>query len=219
MADTDPARTAGTSELVGRARELGLLEDFVDHALDEGGALLLSGAPGVGKTVLLDAACRIADASGARVLRAAGVPFEAEVSFAGLHQLLLPLLDRLTDLPEPQAAALSAALGLGDEPGAGHLMTVSAATLALLRRAGQEEPLLVAVDDAQSLDRSSALVVGFIARRLHDSSIGLLATTRTEADCSLLQAGLPEYEVSPLSEEEAALLLDAKCPRVVPSVR
>jgi DNA-binding CsgD family transcriptional regulator len=219
MADTDPARTAGSSELVGRTRELGLLEDFVDRALDEGGALLLSGAPGVGKTVLLDAACRIADASGARVLRAAGVPFEADVSFAGLHQLLLPLLDRLTDLPEPQAAALSAALGLGDEPGAGHLMTVSAATLALLRRAGHEEPLLVAVDDAQSLDRSSALVVGFIARRLHDSSIGLLATIRTEADCSLLEAGLPEYEVPPLSEEEAALLLDAGCPRLVPSVR
>ena len=80
-----------TEELVGRAVELRLLRRFLAQAAGPGDALLLSGGPGVGKSVLLDHACRLADAVGATVLRAAGVQFEAEVGFAGLNQLFLPL--------------------------------------------------------------------------------------------------------------------------------
>jgi hypothetical protein len=85
---------------IGRDHDLGLIRELVDEAMVSGGALLLSGDPGVGKTVLLDAAAEQAHGAGMRVVRAAGVEFESTISFAGLHQVLQPLLpglDRLTD--------------------------------------------------------------------------------------------------------------------------
>jgi DNA-binding CsgD family transcriptional regulator len=218
MADADAPGSAELPSLVGRTAELAILEDFVHHAADHGGALLLSGAPGVGKTVVLNKACQAASSSGALVLRAAGVQLEAEVGFSGLHELLLPVLDKLPGLPPAQAAALSGALGLDIRPLAGDLV-VSGAALALLCCAARERPVFLAVDDAQRLDRSSAMVLGFIARRLAGSQIGMLTTVRSEADCFLLQAGLPERELAPLQAQAAAALLDREFPDLAPSVR
>ncbi len=186
-------------ELIGRSAELDLLRSFVVRAADRGGALVLTGGPGVGKSVLLDQACRIAADSGVRVLRAAGVEFEAEVSFAGLNQLFLQLHDHLDALPELHRDALRVALGGDAGPVAGRLV-VSAAALALLRQASLHVPVQIVVDDLQWLDRSSARVLGFVARRLEGSHIGFLAAARTEADSLLLQAGLPQHEVAPLDE-------------------
>jgi type II secretory pathway predicted ATPase ExeA len=76
--------------LIGRADDLEYIAAFADRAAVSGGALLLSGEAGVGKTVLLDAAAAHAEDAGRRVLRAAGAEFEGTVSFAGLHQLLRP---------------------------------------------------------------------------------------------------------------------------------
>jgi DNA-binding CsgD family transcriptional regulator len=218
MADGEGAQSAEFPRLAGRTAELAVLEDFVHRAVDHGGALLLSGAPGVGKTVLLNGACQAARSSGALVLRAAGVPLEADVGFSGLHELLLPVAGKLPGLPPVQAAALSGALGLDIRPLAGDLL-VSGAALALLRRAAQERPVFLALDDAQWLDWSSALVLGFIARRLGGSPIGMLITVRSEADCFLLQAGLPERELTPLEAPAAAVLLDSEFPDLAPSVR
>jgi len=76
--------------LFGRDKDLELLRAFVDEPSAHGHALLLSGAPGVGKTVLLDSAARHARDVGMRVLRAAGTEFEADLSFSGLNQVLHP---------------------------------------------------------------------------------------------------------------------------------
>src|SRR3712207_8867613 len=114
--------------LLGRTAELTLLGDFVGRACARGDALLTTGGPGVGKSALLEAAARMAAEAGARVLRATGVQFETEISFAGLNQLFLPLQDRLPELPHPHGEALSSALGVGGEPADGQLV-VSAAAL------------------------------------------------------------------------------------------
>ena len=144
-----PARAPDRApDLVGRTADLDLVRTFLDRAAGGGAALLLAGGPGVGKSVLLEEACRGAAASDVRVLRASGVEFEAEVSFAGLNQLLLPLHDRLADLPDLHRDALTVALGVGSGPSAGRLV-VSTAALALLRLATEQGPLLVAVDDLQ----------------------------------------------------------------------
>ncbi len=218
MADVECPDGRAPPELVGRSAELRRMKSFVGRALQSGEALLVTGAPGVGKTALLDAACRIAAAADARLLRAAGVQFEAEVSFAGLNQLFLPLHDRLEELPEPHREALRGVLGMRSEETAGQLV-VSTAALALLRHTAEREPVLVVVDDAQWLDRSSARVLGFVARRLEGSRTGLLAAVRSEAGSFLLHAGLPEFEVPPLVERASAQLLDRRFPDLPAPVR
>src|SRR4051812_22296648 len=150
-------RSLGTLELVGRAPELDLLAGFVDRSSAGGATLLLTGAAGVGKRVLLDAVCRMgASRPGGRLLRGRGVEFGAEVSFAGLHEVLLPLHDHLAALAEHQRQVLSMALGMEAGESGGRL-AVSAAVRALLRHVGREGPVLVVVDDLQWLDRASAV--------------------------------------------------------------
>jgi DNA-binding CsgD family transcriptional regulator len=213
------ATTADAVDLVGRAAERELLRAFVDRARADGAALLLTGGPGVGKTALLDAACRWARAdAGARVARAAGVQFEAEVTFAGLNQLFLPLHDQLDALPEVQREALAVALGTDTGSAAGGLV-VSAAALALLRHAARQGPVLVVVDDAQWLDRASARVLGFVARRLGGGGVGILAAARSDAESVLRHAGMPEREVAPLDERASVDLLGATSPDLAPPVR
>jgi MoxR-like ATPase len=95
LSDAKARRPGVTEALVGRGRELELIRSFLDGAAVGGGALLLWGEPGVGKTALLDAAAEAASAAGFRVLRAAGAEFEAEVGFSSLSQLLLPVLGGL----------------------------------------------------------------------------------------------------------------------------
>ena len=127
--------------LTGRSAETAVLASFVGSASSTGAALLVTGEPGVGKSVLLDATAQEASASGATVLRAGGVEFEAEISFAGLHQVLLPLLDEVECLPEPHREALTVPLGLSRGPVPARLL-VSAASLALLRNAAASRPVL-----------------------------------------------------------------------------
>jgi DNA-binding CsgD family transcriptional regulator len=204
--------------LIGRSADLDLVRSFLSRAADHGAALLLTGGPGVGKSVLLEEACRTAAASGVRVLRASGVEFEAEVSFSGLNQLFLPLHDQMEDLPDLHRDALTVALGVGAGPAAGRLV-VSAAALALLRLAARQGPVLIVVDDLQWLDRSSAHVLGFVARRLEGSGIGFLAAVRSEADSFLLHAGLPQHDVPPLDEVGATHLLQSRFPGLAAPVR
>ena len=93
-----PRAPAELECLVGRDVEMDVLGSFIERAVDGGGALLLVGDAGVGKTALLDVAARRAISLGVTVVRAAGAEFEAEISFSALHQLLLPLLDGIEEL-------------------------------------------------------------------------------------------------------------------------
>src|SRR5260370_26213383 len=105
------AAVPAAPRLIGRAAELEVLSGLLDRVAERGGALVVRGEPGVGKTVLLDAL--LAGATGWVIARVAGVESEMELAFAGLHQLCGPFLDRLGLLPGPQRDALAGAVGLG----------------------------------------------------------------------------------------------------------
>src|SRR5215468_4307155 len=103
---------ASPADLVGRRDELGEIEELLAAVAAGGGTLAYLGEPGVGKSVLLDAAARLAEQRGYTVLRVSGVEFERALGFSGLNQLLLPLRLYLDALEPEQREALSVALGL-----------------------------------------------------------------------------------------------------------
>jgi DNA-binding CsgD family transcriptional regulator len=193
--------------LTDRHAERGVLDGLVEAVrAGESRVLVVHGEPGVGKTALLEYVA--GRASRCRVLRMAGVQSEMELAFAGLHQLCAPLLDQLGVLPDPQREALRTAFGVsaGATP---DRFLVGLATLGLLAEAAGEGPVLCVVDDAQWLDRASAQVLAFVARRLGAESVGLVLSARV-ADGEL--AGLPELEVRGLPERDARALLAAVLP-------
>jgi hypothetical protein len=209
---------AGPMELIGREPEIQQLRLFISRLTQGAGeALLLSGDPGVGKTSLLDQAAGIAG-SGIRLLRATGAQFEADISFAALHQLLRPCFTELPHLSPLHARALNVALGLGEGPPPAQLL-VASAVLALLQQVAKEQPLLLIVDDLPWLDRASALVLGMVARRLAGLPVALLAAGRTGQPSFFDQGNLPVARVEPLSEEAAAELLTSRYPVMTPRVR
>jgi hypothetical protein len=155
--------TFQATALIGRDRELEILSGFLEQAAAEGGALLFTGEPGVGKTVILDVAAEAAATAGTVVLRAAGAEFETEANFAALGRLLQPVLGQLHDLGDLYQRALTVALGLGDGPPADRLVLANA-VVALLRQAVDGRPVLLLVDDLPWVDRPSALALGVVAR-------------------------------------------------------
>jgi DNA-binding CsgD family transcriptional regulator len=217
-ADRRPPSCRGDQppELVGRDKDVTVIRAFIDQVPARGGALLMSGEPGVGKTALLDAAARTAAADGIRVLRAAGAGFE-DVSFSGLNQILLPLRGELDRLADPQRSALNVALGFSDGMSCDRLV-VSNAALDMLRAAAADRPLLVIVDNLQWMDPASVLVLGFVARRLAGSRVGFLAAART-GEPGPIHLDVPGYEVLPLDDEESARLVVTRFPDLVPGVR
>ncbi len=204
--------------LVGRDRELELLRSLLAKAGSVGGAVILSGEPGSGKTALLNAAESLALQSGVRVLRAGGVEFEASVTFAGLNQALLALRPGLAALISAHRVALEVALGFDEGPPPQPLVLANA-TLDLLCAAAGLQPLLLVIDDLHWLDRSSAIILGLVARRLAGSRIGLIAATRTEAETFFDRSGIPTHELTPLGLEAATALLSSRYPALAPRVR
>ena len=140
------------------------------------------------------------------VLRSTGVQSEAEIPFAALHQLVMPYLALVDDLPKPQAAALRGAFGMTfDQTDDAYLSAL--ALLSLLAEAAARRPLLCLIDDAQWLDRSSADALLFAARRLHAEPIAMLIAAR-EGDQARFEApGFPEVTLQGLSDGEARELV------------
>ncbi|MFI8192005.1 ATP-binding protein [Streptomyces sp. NPDC085946] len=208
--------------LVGRARELGVLDAFVDELPKEGGALVLRGDPGIGKSALLSRAAHRAERSGCTVVSVSGVEAETHLPFAGLHQLTRTLLDRVPRLPPAQSEALRAAFGMSEAYAADEapaFFMIALATLSLLGEAAGETPVLLVVDDTQWLDTPTADVLAFLARRLGAEPLGLLAGVRTGHTTPLDALALPELRLGPLPQPDAAGLLDAVEPRLDPAVR
>ena len=204
--------------LFGRISELAAIAAFIERAGIGGEALLLLGEPGVGKTVLLDAAGDMASQAGFLVLRAAGVEFEADLTYSGLHQVLLPMSGQFERLSAAHRDALNVALGYGEGPPPDRLL-VSTATLTVLRQAATAGPVLVIIDDLPWLDRASAGVLGFVARRLAGSRVGFLMASRPGEESFFERSGLPQHKLRPLDEEAANTLVISRFPELALQVR
>src|SRR5712692_1738929 len=179
------------SGLVGRDAEIALLEKAVSEAAEHGGALLVTGAAGIGKTSILDAATIDARTRGYKVLAVTGLESEADLPYAGLHQLLQPVLPSAVALPGPQKNALLTALGMRE--GAPHeVFLVGLATLSLLDEVADKRPLLVVADDFQWLDLATSSVLSVVARRLESNNILLIVSLREPFQAPLRTAHLPE---------------------------
>src|SRR5215468_9662643 len=179
-----PVVPMGPEMLLDRHAERAVLDRLLDAARGgRSGVLVVRGEAGVGKTALLDYA--VQSAAGMRIARLAGVESEMELSFAALQPCCLPILALLERLPDPQRAALGAALSL-------------------LSETTEEQPLLCVIDDAQWLDRASAQAVGFVARRMLAEPVALVIAEREPGEHF---RGLPELLVEGLGHDDARELL------------
>ncbi|MEV6825672.1 AAA family ATPase [Amycolatopsis sp. NPDC051102] len=204
--------------LLGRETERRTLAALVERAASgSGGAVVVLGAPGIGKSTLVAEAAARAAGHGVRVLTAVGVESEEDVACAGLHQLVHQLRDGIDDLPGPQRAALRTAVGLADEA-VPDLYLVGLAALTLLSDAAVKTPLLVVVEDAHWMDRASLDVLGFVARRIESDPLALVVVTRG-LDDRLGGAGLPVLALDPLTDAVSGELLDAVAPGLGQQVR
>lgn len=215
MKSIRPSPDEAAHHLVGRDPELALLGRFVRDAAGAGGALLLTGEAGIGKSVLLDAAAATAASLGTVVLRAGGLEAPAEVGFSTLRPLLQPLLQavggRLGELHPVHRDALT--LRWDPEPqDASARMVVYNATLELLRRSAADRPLLLVVDDLHWVDEATAALLGFVARRLSGTRAGLLASARPGVQSVFARAGLPQHALTPLDDAAAAELIGTRFP-------
>jgi DNA-binding CsgD family transcriptional regulator len=193
--------------LFGRQRERGVLGRLLVGARGgHGGAIVVQGEPGIGKTALIEQA--VTSAQDFRVLRTAGQEGETELAYAALVQLCAPGLDGLVRLPAPQRDAMRVAFGLctGDPP---DRLLMMLALLTLLSEMAAERPLLCVVDDAQWLDRASARAVAFVARRLATEAVAFVFGAREVPD---ELRGLPEMVVEGLGDGDARALFGSVFP-------
>jgi DNA-binding CsgD family transcriptional regulator len=193
--------------LVGRGAELDRIEALLDGARSGiGGAVVVRGEPGIGKTALLAAAEERAGEM--LVAKAAGVESEARLPFAALSELATPMLEGLAELPEPQAAALSAALALAPSDGVvNERLAMLAGFAGLVRNAAADRALLILVDDAHWLDRPSAECLGYAARRLDGIGAAMLVAARSGDEGDLVGGSAEELPLAGLDREAALAML------------
>jgi hypothetical protein len=194
-ADTPPA-------LIGRDREFQALTELIGKATTAGQALAVIGDPGIGKSALLGAAQDAARAAGFRVLSATGVESEAQLPFAGLHQILRPVLRSASRLRPAHNTALRAAFGLAEGPRP-ELFQIALAAVNLLAAVAAEQPVAILVDDVQWLDQQSQEVLTFIARRAGPHPMVIIGMVRTGHPGPFLAAGLAELVVRGVEEAAA----------------
>jgi DNA-binding CsgD family transcriptional regulator len=193
--------------VIGREQELAnLAGQLVGVRQGSSCAVVVRGEAGVGKTTLLEAV--VASADGMRILRATGVESESELPFAGLHQLLAPLLDGALDtLMPPRRAALGAALGLAESAGAPDRFLVAAAVLDLLAAEAERTPVLALVDDVPWIDRASQDALLFVARRLDTDGIALIFGAREGDGAGFDARGLESVSLSGLDIDATVSLI------------
>nr|WP_052479056.1 AAA family ATPase [Kibdelosporangium sp. MJ126-NF4]CEL21764.1 putative transcriptional regulator [Kibdelosporangium sp. MJ126-NF4]CTQ92544.1 putative transcriptional regulator [Kibdelosporangium sp. MJ126-NF4] len=195
-------------EIIGRGRDLALISRALSPDTAGPRVLVVLGDPGIGKTALINAVVRRAREQGDRVLRVCGSEAEHDLPFAGLHELLLPVLDHMERLPHRQRTALRNAFGEGDEPAQPDKMVINLAVLTLLSDVADAGPLLLVADDAHWLDPGTCDVLAFLARRLAGEPIALLMAARGTLMPPRVDSHLPKHVLRPLSAADAERVLD-----------
>lgn len=204
--------------LYGREREQEVFTGLLYRArTGHGAAVDLTGEPGIGKTALMDEFA--AAASGASVLRATSVETEAEFGYATLHQLLLPVLNRIDRLPTPQSDALQIVFGLAAGP-APERFAVGLATLSLLSDLASDEAVVCLVDDVHWTDHLSAGVLEFVGRRLDTEPIVLVLASRTGERSAVTFSDAVDMPLGALDRAAATrLLVERRGVRLSPTSR
>ena len=200
----------GEGPLLGRDPEQQQVHRLIANARNgRGGALLLVGEPGIGKTTLLRATTGAP--AGFQVLRADGHEAESTMPYAALHRLMIPLRDFVTELPERHQQALRVATGSATGPPPDRFL-VGLGTLGLLAAAGEVAPVACAVDDSHFLDSESLDALAFVARRLEAESAVLVFASRDVPELEQRMAGVPTLRLSGLPHDAAVRLLASRLP-------
>jgi DNA-binding CsgD family transcriptional regulator len=196
--------------IIGRDAALARLRGLVDPVPPASQVLVVTGEAGMGKTALLADAAERARSAGMRVLPVTGRESESKLAFAGLYQLLRPVLSGAAALPGRQAQALLSAVGLVADPGAADPLLTGVAVLTLLSDLSEHSPVLVVADDAHWLDHSSLEALAFAGSRLDTERVVLLVGARGQAPPLGFDRGFPELHLEPLPAADAGLLLDGQ---------
>jgi DNA-binding CsgD family transcriptional regulator len=198
----------GEARLIGRDDELARLRGLLEPPPSRGRVLVLLGEAGTGKTALLAAAR--AGVRGTRVLTVTGRESDRDLAFAGLHELLWPVVDGVAGLPERQAQALGGALALSTGTTAPDALLTGVAVVTLLSELTDGGPVLVVVDDAQWLDDASLDVLAFASRRWDAEPVVVLLGARGDTPPRGFDRDVPTLRLGPLSTADAGRLLDAQ---------
>ncbi|MBC2901609.1 helix-turn-helix transcriptional regulator [Streptomyces cupreus] len=208
--------TYGTEQppIIGRQAERRQLAAALDACREAcGGALLLTGGHGIGKTTLLRYASHLAHEF--RTVRADGVPAEQHLAYGAVQRLVRPLAADIPQLP-PQSREVLERLLLGHVPSPGERSLIGVAVLALLAKASGRSPVLVGVDDLHRVDAESRYAIGFVARRISAERVLMLAATERHA-CAAV-SGVPVLRLAGLSDQDCLRLIAriASCPVALP---
>lgn len=204
--------------LVGRQAVLARLTGLLDGVHDHGGMLGLTGDPGVGKSALQAAAVAQARSRGFTVLSARGSESETHLPFASLHQLLRPVLARADVLPARQRDALLSGFGMADLEQPDRFL-MSLAALELVAEQARTSPVLLSLEDLHWMDEPSLDVIAFLARRIEDEQVVVLASVRAGPSPMAIDVPVEWVPVGALDPASASALLADRAPDLAPALR
>jgi DNA-binding CsgD family transcriptional regulator len=206
--DVEDGSPIDAGDIVGRDHERRLLSGLVDSLNASGGAAVIFGEPGMGKTSLLGFVADYARRQDVSVHMLRGIESEAVLPCAAITDLLRPLQEQLTALPSIQREALEVRLALSAGPPHGPL-AACAGTLGVLAAAADQRSLVILVDDFQWLDSESAQILQFVTRRLAGERLAMVLAMRAEPGTAPPETGLPTLSLAGLSAEECTRMADA----------
>ncbi|BCY08378.1 AAA family ATPase [Actinoplanes sp. L3-i22] len=199
--------------MIGRAEPLSRLAGLIGRAPAGGGAILITGETGVGKSTLIGAGADVARTAGFRVLTCSGVEGETQIGLAGLHELFRLIIDRAEILPVEDRDVLFSVFGLGPRVEVDRLR-LSAAVIGLLTALAAEQPLMIVLDDAHWMDQPTLSMIAFLVQRVSAAPIVMVVGRRPDGATALDPIGLDEIVLDRLSDTDARALVSRRHPDI-----